>query len=165
MKTPGSCAGVAWAAVGSWSGLPAPLAVTGLRPGYCYRWRAAVTGSGPSAAATSGSVLVAPTPTGVFTYPPTDQTVTSPGTTNAISWTTSGAVYGITIQQQYGRATHGGQSCANVTWSTAWSVSGVTSPFTISGFQRGYCYRYALFLESAAGAWPAYGSGALDIHP
>ena len=69
-----------------------------------------------------------------------------------LSWTASDSGSGlasVTITELYGRQVVLGD-CANVAWSTAWTFSHA-SPWSISRFNKGDCYRWVLNLRDQAG--------------
>ena len=104
----------------------------------------------------SGAVqLSAPVPTPVtatFTRPaagtlhaPGGTTVSQPSATGNITWTETGIVTSRAITEFYGTAVAG--TCNGVTWTAVWTSTTAASPFAISGFSLGRCYRFTIVLN------------------
>jgi hypothetical protein len=169
--TPGTCNGVTWTTRWTSSAYRSPFMTSGYASGYCYRYMVTLTnGSGGSASATSGNLLVdippPPNPAATFTSPAAGATVTSTSDTATITWTESsgdsGPVSGRSLTQQRGAVVTPG-TCTGVTWTTRWTSSAYTSPFTTTGYASGYCYRYTLTLTNGSGGSVTVTSGTLLV--
>ena len=90
--------------------------------------------------------LSVPTPvTATFTRPAAGTTVSQPSATGNVTWTETGIVTSRAITEFYGPAVAG--TCNSVTWTAVWTSTTATSPFAISGFTLGRCYRYTIVLN------------------
>lgn len=161
----GSCAAVAWKTAWTTSAPKNPYPISGYTRGDCYRYVLTLRNPiGSSATIVSGALLIASsaTPVGAsFTAPAAGMTVAGSTASNTIRWTESGPVASRSISEDYAPAISG--SCANVSWKTAWTLTGRTSPFTIVRFGAGDCYRYRLTVMSSSGAKATATSGALLV--
>ena len=153
----GSCAVDRWVTASpAWQATAAsPQAVTGLRPGFCYRVVVALTDS--TNATThwqSGTMLVDPAaPTATFASPVPNVVSAVTGTTATVRWTETPAAGTHIVSRSLvtERATQAAAgTCAGVSWGTLTSTTAV-SPVTSTGLGKWFCYRYRLVLTDSAG--------------
>ena len=109
----------------------------------------------PAASATPAPSAAPASVRATFTDPAAGKTTVLKAGIHDVAWTETGPVTQRAITEQYGKAVNG--RCSGVAWKTAWTHAGITTPYRISGFGLGYCYRYTLTLNGKETA----SSGAL----
>ncbi len=140
-----------------------PQTATGLQAGLCYRFSLHLTDSnGATRSSLSGTMLVdPPAPSAAFTSPAMSIATTASSAT--VSWNETLAE-GTTLVSRIVTTEYAAQpaagSCAGALW-TPLSQTNSASPFTVSGLQPLYCYRFRVTLMDNTGRTGTAGSGVL----
>jgi hypothetical protein len=147
--TRGSCLGVAFTSSATTSVTPLTTAVA---KGRCYQWTTTLTSESGTRTAASGFVLGG-SPSVSWRLPVSRTTVSSTSTTQRLRWSEidpSGR--GITRRwlTEYRAHKNRAGGCSSIAWTRIWT-RGSTSGLTLTGFARGYCYRWTETISNGAG--------------
>jgi subtilisin len=166
-----SCSGLHWSNDGAARTMSRPAEATGLRSGYCYRWRITsldrVGNRGPTR--TSGTLLYdGRAPRGDFIRANEGTSHTQTGSSYRLTWTESehGGSGGLTRaleRERKKRAADG--TCSSLLWRQDGSTLSVHSGYAAKGLAAGYCYRWRLILQDRAGNVTTDISGIIKRRP